>query len=280
MIGIDVLCSFGTGATCACACALQLSHENYSNPPFGNKYFVYTVIILSCVFSPCNMYLLITYPGWSSMFLLHGEIINSFPILITIIIVNCTNTLFGVIGFYCVWLSIEKKCKNNCNWIVKIQRFWIYPYIIMFTILGFGYHRVLYSSNYNEYINRESHTLFSFLTSNVFLTLLPMVVIQIILLYYPWYKWSKFNWFQLSKIRTFIVKQIVFSSCIVCYFYIIFIHGYCDQEMKNYFKDDRIQFAGIYAPMVAFFIAIYSLLFLIIIPLSILIIVAANDTKQ
>ena len=108
--------------------------------------------------------------------------------------------VFGIIAFYCVWSTIPK-CKNTDktddfdnikqDWIIKIQRFWMYPFTIMFTMLGL---------------------------------------------------------------------QIFVSSCVMCYLYIIIIHGYWDQQMQSCFKDDRIQFAGIYAPAVAFLIAIYSCL--------------------
>ena len=212
------------------------------------------------------------------MFLLNRDIVNSYPMLITTF--NCTNTLLGVIGFYCVWSSIQNsKNASTQDWIVNIQRFWIYPYIIMFAILGFGYHRFLYPSTYDEFSQNVSYSLFSFFTCNVFFTLLEMGVILIPLLYYPWYQWSQFNSLQLSKIRSFILKEVFFLLCIICLGYVAFIHGYCDQEMQNYFQDERMQFAGIYAPMVAFVVAINSLFLLAIIPVYTITAVRADKAK-
>ena len=284
MIEVDVFWSFAIGAACACAASSQLSDVKHNKSAFTNVYFAYTVFVLSCVFSPSGSYLLIAFPGWESMFVLNRKIINDNPMLITIF--HSTNTLLGIIGFYLVWskLHTNSNASNEeidiSKQLVKIHRYWIWPYLIMFAILGFGYSRFLYPSTFDEYNNNVIYPLYSFFQCKVFYTLLIMGILLIPLLYYPWYYWSKFNSQQLSNIRSFIVKEIFDILCIMCIGYLLFIHGYCDKEMREYFRDDRIKWAGIYAPMVAFLVLTNSLFLLAIVPIFTVTAVNVNVAKK
>ena len=143
MIEVDVFWSFAIGASCACAASKQLSSLDNA---FGNKYFAYTLFVLSCIFSPSGSYLLIAYPGWETMFILNRDIINNYPLLITIF--NSTNSLLGIIGFYCVYSTLHNNKKDGY---IYANLYWIFPYLAMFTILGFGYDRFLFPGTYDQY---------------------------------------------------------------------------------------------------------------------------------
>ena len=198
------------------------------------------------------------------MFLLNRDIINKYPLLITIF--NLTNTLLGIIAFYFVHKTIKNNKKNG---IIYCNLYWIIPYMIMFAILGFGYDRFLYPYSYNEYhknyFNRPK--LYLFFNCNVFYTLLIMGIILIPLIYYPIFKWNQLTQNELIKIKWFVIKYVYLCMILFIIGYIIFINYYCDIENQLFYIDKRIKFAGVYAPIVGFVTFIHSLFLLALVPI-------------
>ena len=232
MIEVDVFWSFAIGASCACAASKQLSQLDSA---FGNKYFAYTLFVLSCVFSPSGSYLLIAFPGWESMFILNREIINKYPLLITIF--NCTNSLLGIIGFYCVHKMVRNNQKDGY---VFANVYWIVPYLAMFAILGFGYDRFLFPSTFDEYYKDvHDHPEFvEFFKCDVFYTLLAMGVILVPMLYYPIFAWNQHTKQEMREIKCFVIQ--------VIYLGMMFI--YCIQFMITGIYLKRVIIAGVYGP--------------------------------
>eukprot|EP01084_Bolivina_argentea_P029131 54071_1 len=103
MIEVDIFWSFAIGSSLACVACKQLKKTKTA---FSNVYFAYIVMLLSCLFAPSGVYLLTAYPAWESMFVLNREIINKYPILITIF--SSSNTFLGVFGYYLSWVQIQK----------------------------------------------------------------------------------------------------------------------------------------------------------------------------
>ncbi|ETO32513.1 hypothetical protein RFI_04605 [Reticulomyxa filosa] len=231
MIEVDVFWSFAIGASIACAAGPSLQ---YNSNPLASSYFAYLCFVLACVFAPSGCYLLIAYPGWESMFLLNREYVNSYPILITIF--SSTNTLLGMIGYYEAWWVM----RYTPNGLIRAQKYWVIPYVIMFAILGLGYNRFLYSSSYENFHENKKVDWMEFFTqpSDVFVTLLKMGLILIPLLYYPVFAWgsSHINGKVLKEALRWYGIGIIIVSC----GYIGFIHYFTEFQIT--FADDRYPF--------------------------------------
>ncbi|KJE93597.1 hypothetical protein CAOG_04358 [Capsaspora owczarzaki ATCC 30864] len=151
-----------------------------------NKYFVYTVLFLSCVFAPSGAWLLTDYPGWESMYLFENDANVTGPLAA---LFASTNTLLGVLGFTLATRSIRRNGGSTFG----AHQMWIASYACMFSILGFGYRRFLYPASGEEWYAGHYYPLVDFFTSDVFFTLLVMGVPILPGLWIPCYVWLSEN---------------------------------------------------------------------------------------
>lgn len=170
MIEVDVFWSFAFGAGFAAAAQGPLSREKSC---WVNKYSVYNLFFLSCIFAPSGIYLLWQFPGWESMYVLGDK--NTIPAILPTIF-SMTNTLLGMIGFYVTYQSIQNN-KNNPN--ANHHVYWVHAFTIFNAILGLGFRRFTYSGNHVDWANGVYYPPYMFVTSEVFMTLLAMGVILI-----------------------------------------------------------------------------------------------------
>ncbi|KAG0318845.1 hypothetical protein BGZ99_005434 [Dissophora globulifera] len=192
MIEVDVFWSFSFGALfAACSAGTLKSQAVFWTTPS----FVYTLLFLSLIFAPSGLYLLWDNPGWESMFLL-GDKNEIHAILPTVF--AFTNVLFGIIGYYVTYRKIRhlhKKYGGKDNGTKPLpmayHKYWVHAYTCFCAILGMGYNRFLYPSDYVAWRAGVSYPLMAFFTSRMLFTLLAMGVILIPAAYVPCYIWMK-----------------------------------------------------------------------------------------
>ncbi|KAG0261778.1 hypothetical protein BG011_000680 [Mortierella polycephala] len=184
MIEVDVFWSFSFGAIFAACSARKLKDEDtFWNTPS----FVYTLLFLSLIFAPSGLYLLWDNPGWESMFLL-GDKNEIHAILPTVF--AFTNVLLGIIGYYVTYRKI-RKLRHNPTMPMSYNKYWIHAYTIFCAILGMGYNRFMYPSDYVAWRAGIVYPLTDFFTSRILYTLLAMGVVLIPAAYIPCYIWMK-----------------------------------------------------------------------------------------
>lgn len=137
MVQVDVFWAYGIGATMAAAAGKKLEEEK---EPLATSYYAKALIVLSCIWAPTGMLLLLRHPSWETMQV--AESILSIPHWL-IIGFGITNVTQGILGFWITSLLIQSKkyYLSHLNW--------IFGYFGMFFILlygwdGFGYDRFLY----------------------------------------------------------------------------------------------------------------------------------------
>ncbi|KAF9584439.1 hypothetical protein BGW38_006456 [Lunasporangiospora selenospora] len=184
MIEVDVFWSFSFGAIFAAASAGTLKTEErfWSTPSF-----VYTLLFLSLIFAPSGLYLLWDNPGWESMFVL-GDKNEIHAILPTVF--AFTNVLLGIIGYYVTYRKIRS---NRHEEVLPMShnKYWIHAYTCFCAILGMGYNRFMYPSDYVAWRAGTEYPLTDFFTSRILYTLLAMGVVLIPAAYIPCYIWFK-----------------------------------------------------------------------------------------
>ncbi|KAF9436742.1 hypothetical protein BGZ76_003099 [Entomortierella beljakovae] len=184
MIEVDVFWSFSFGALFAASAAGSLKNEAkfWSTPSF-----VYTLLFLSLIFAPSGIFLLWDNPGWESMFLL-GDKNEIHAILPTVF--SFTNILFGIIGYYITYIKIRKH-RTAQKMPMSINKYWVHAYTCFCAILGMGYNRFMYPSDYVAWRAGIQYPLTAFFTSRMLFTLLSMGVILIPAAYIPCFIWLK-----------------------------------------------------------------------------------------
>ncbi|KAF9287418.1 hypothetical protein BGZ68_001853 [Mortierella alpina] len=184
MIEVDVFWSFSFGALFAACSAGSLKNQDqfWSTPSF-----VYSLLFLSLIFAPSGLYLLWDNPGWESMFVL-GDKNEIHAILPTVF--AFTNVLLGIIGYYVTYRKIRKH-RNDAQLPMSYHKYWIHAYTCFCAILGMGYNRFMYPSDYVAWRAGVSYPLESFFTSRIFFTLLSMGVVLLPAAYIPCYIWLK-----------------------------------------------------------------------------------------
>ncbi|KAF9906739.1 hypothetical protein EC991_000332 [Linnemannia zychae] len=184
MIEVDVFWSFSFGAIFAACSAGSLKNQ----PTFWlTPSFVYTLLFLSLIFAPSGLYLLWDNPGWESMFLL-GDKNEIHAILPTVF--AFTNVLLGIIGYYVTYAKIRRN-RDAPRLPMSYHKYWIHAYTCFCAILGMGYNRFMYPSDYVAWRAGLTFPLTDFFTSRMIFTLLSMGVILIPAAYIPCYIWMK-----------------------------------------------------------------------------------------
>jgi len=172
MIEVDVFWSFSFGALFAATSAGSLRNEKtfWLTPSF-----VYNLLFLSLVFAPSGLFLLWDNPGWESMFLL-GDKNEIHAILPTVF--AFTNVLLGIIGYYMTYRKIRSYPKG-ARLPMSYHKYWIHAYSCFTAILGMGYNRFMYPSDYKAWNAGVTFPLTDFFSSRMCFTLLSMGVILI-----------------------------------------------------------------------------------------------------
>ncbi|KAG0370863.1 hypothetical protein BGZ54_003289 [Gamsiella multidivaricata] len=184
MIEVDVFWSFSFGAVFAASAAGSLKN---TDTPWYTPSFVYTLLFLSLIFAPSGLYLLWDNPGWESMFVL-GDKNEIHAILPTVF--AFTNVLLGIIGYYITYRAIRKhRHEPQLNMSVFMPM--IHAYTIFCAILGLGYNRFMYPSDYVAWRAGIVYPLTTFFTSRILFTLLAMGVVLLPAAYIPCYVWLK-----------------------------------------------------------------------------------------
>ncbi|KAF9421212.1 hypothetical protein BGZ94_008884 [Podila epigama] len=184
MIEVDVFWSFSFGALFAATSAGALKNEKdfWKTPSF-----VYTLLFLSLIFAPSGLYLLWDNPGWESMFVL-GDKNEIHAILPTVF--AFTNVLLGIIGYYVTYNKIREH-RFETQLPTTIHKYWVHAYTCFCAILGLGYNRFMYPSDYVDWRAGMVYPLTAFFTSRILFTLLAMGVILLPAAYIPAYIWLK-----------------------------------------------------------------------------------------
>ncbi len=137
MVQVDVFWAYGIGATMAAATGKKLENEK---EPLATSYYAKALVVLSCIWAPTGMFLLLRHPSWETMQV--ADTILSIPHWL-IIAFGITNVTQGILGF---WVTSEL-IKRKKYYLSHLN--WIFGYFGMFFILlygwdGFGYDRFLY----------------------------------------------------------------------------------------------------------------------------------------
>jgi len=222
MIQVDVFWSFATGCLFAFSAYHKLKEEN---TPFENRYFVYTVLYLSFLFSPSGTYLLNRFPGWETMMCFDRNIHAIWPTLFTL-----TNVLLGVIGFYISWVLI----KSNRHLVALSLG--VLSFAIMFAILGFGYARFLYIGTTEQWRQGITFPLQSWFHSEVFYTLCVMGIAILPAIYYPMFAWPQRSYAEKQDLKQFFVNifSLYCSLGVVFFFIYLYVFG---AEERNRLSD-------------------------------------------
>ena len=186
MVQVDVFWSYALGATFASAACRQLKDDD---KPFYNKYFVYTVLYLACIFAPSGVYLLWNFPHWETMQVArsHADI----PAWL-VVVFAVTNITQGILGYWVCYKFIQK----GRYYAAHLQ--WFLGYLCMFFILlygwdGTGWQRFLYDATMHggTLWSPGIHDGLGFITSNVCLTLFVMGLFVIPFMGVPVAVWIK-----------------------------------------------------------------------------------------
>ena len=137
MVQVDVFWAYGIGATMAAAAGKKLEEEK---EPLATSFYAKALVVLSCIWAPTGMLLLLRHPSWETMQV--AETLQSIPIWL-IIGFGISNVTQGILGFWVTSELIRRKkyYLSHLNW--------IFGYFGMFFILlygwdGLGYDRFLY----------------------------------------------------------------------------------------------------------------------------------------
>ena len=93
-----------------------------------------------------------------------------------------------------------------------------------------------------------------------------MGVILIPMLYYPIFAWNQHTKEEMSAIKYFVIQVIYLGIIFICAGYVLFIWGFDIPQERDKYKDKRIKFADIYAPIIGFLVMMHSLFILALIP--------------
>ncbi|KAK3813355.1 MAG: hypothetical protein J3Q66DRAFT_390221 [Benniella sp.] len=286
MIEVDVFWSFSFGALfAACSAGSLKNQETFWNTPS----FVYTLLFLSLIFAPSGLYLLWDNPGWESMFVL-GDKNEIHAILPTIF--AFTNVLLGIIGYYVTYKRIRKyRSQQPSN--TAIHAPWVHAYTIFCAILGLGYNRFMYPSDYVAWRAGETFPLTAFFTSRILYTLLAMGVVLLPAAYIPCYIWLKYETLvtpgdkgRLFKaVLSYIIQGVVaVTACFSAY------------TIRNYESDPNLSLSenawklfdngnildrnSVWSPLLGFWVAETAVMFLVSLPVLVIPSIKARPGKK
>lgn len=137
MVEVDVFWAYGIGAACACAAGTPLAR---APAPLSTPYFTRTLLLLSLVWAPTGLLLLLRHPSWETM-----QVADSFADIPAWLVLafGLTNITQGILGF---WIA-QRLLAAGRTYAAHLN--WMFVYFGMFFILlygwdGLGYDRFLY----------------------------------------------------------------------------------------------------------------------------------------
>lgn len=258
MIEIDTFFAFGVGAGFAAFAGDLLKYQPWDT----NQYFMYTLLFQSLIFAPSGIYLIWAFPGWETMYLFTSKD-EMKPLLPTLF---CFSNIFlCILGFY-INQGLIKKGQGG-----QAHAVWFYSYIIMFTVVGFGYRRFLYSGTGDEWSQDQENKnhapiedlIFDFLWSNIFKTLVAMSAILFPALFGPQLKWfwrSGKKYSDQVKLWNDFISYWIVGLSLGSLFFVLWMFLFNDAVGRDTYSDGIF---GYFTPLVAFYCAQFGLLFLI-----------------
>ncbi|KAF9173712.1 hypothetical protein BGX21_011038 [Mortierella sp. AD011] len=273
MIEVDVFWSFSFGAIFAATSAGSLKNEAVF---WLTPSFVYTLLFLSLIFAPSGLYLLWDNPGWESMFLL-GDKNDIHALLPTIF--AFTNVLLGVIGYYVTYCKI-RKYRTAAKLPMSYHKYWIHAYTCFCAILGMGYNRFMYPSDYVAWRADVQYPLTAFFTSRIFFTLLAMGVVLIPAAYIPCFLWMKNQTLTApgDKSRFFLtcIHFILQGTCLVSALFGAYIVRNHENDPSNdivtnlwqlFDNGNILDRESKWSPLLGFWVAETAVMFLVFLPI-------------
>lgn len=179
MVQVDIFWSYALGAGFAVAASRQLVKDQSARqgPLLENRFFVSAVLYLALLFAPSGICLLWAFPSWETM---HAGDRNLPAWLVTIFAV--TNVTQGILGF----MVVRALLNRGRRYFAFLQM--VGGYFFMFFILvhgwdGFGYRR-FFSVTRDDFLSWKATGVFTWLVSDVALTLylMGLVLIPVLLL--------------------------------------------------------------------------------------------------
>ena len=169
MLQLDFILTYAIGATLAAASARQIEKEDN---PFNNRYYIYLLIFLSCLYVPFTIYFLWKFPHWQTMQVAAGH--EEIPAWL-VILFAATNITQGILGY---WISFKLTRKKryyvvHLNWMAAWIVFW---FMLVCGWDGTGWQRLLYDPTMfnGELWAPGKYMGIDYLKSNVFLSLVVM----------------------------------------------------------------------------------------------------------
>lgn len=140
MVQVDVFWSFGIGAGMAAAAARQIKPQD---DPFESKYFVKTMVYLSCFFVPSGAILLWGFPEWETMQV--GRYLTIPAWLVGLF--TLTNVTQGILGYWLAWRFIRRD-NPRAAWMLCGIGYFLMFFILVHGWDGMGYQRFFYSCSW------------------------------------------------------------------------------------------------------------------------------------
>jgi len=258
MIEIDVFFSFGVGAGFAAFAGDLLKYLPWDT----NQYFMYMLLFHSLIFAPSGIYLLWAFPGWETMFLFTTKD-EMRPLLPTLF---CFSNIFlAILGFYFNQNLIKQGKASQAHAV------WFYAYVIMFSVIGFGYRRFLYTQSGEEwsqdmqtnYHAPLENVIFDFFWSNILKTLVAMGVIILPALFGPQLKWywrSGKKYSDQVRLWNELVSYWTTGLSLGSLGFVLYMFLLNDAVGRDYFKDGPL---GYFTPLVSFYLSQFGLFILI-----------------
>lgn len=137
MVEVDVFWAYGIGAALATAAGAPVAR---ASAPLSTPQFTRALLLLSLVWAPTGLLLLLRHPSWETM-----QVADSFADIPhwLVLAFGLTNVTQGIVGF---WVS-ARLLRQGRPWAAHVN--WMLGYFGMFFILlygwdGLGYDRFLY----------------------------------------------------------------------------------------------------------------------------------------
>lgn len=127
MVQVDVFWAYGIGASMAMASGLQLRRLA---KPMESKYYIATLLVLSLVWAPTGMLLLLRNTSWETMQV--ADNLGAMPPWL-VLAFGITNVTQGMLGF---WVG-QRLVRAGSFYLANLN--WMFGYFGMFFILVYGW---------------------------------------------------------------------------------------------------------------------------------------------
>lgn len=206
MLQVDFFVTMTLGSSFAIAASEQLKRED---KPFQNKYYFKVLLFLSFLFIPAVTYLIVQFPGWETMFVLHQYLtdldsVNRGSVIVPpaagfIVVAHILSTLStGTFGFYVAFKLIKKdRIKGALIFCLTMLAVGIFVQVygwdgtalerFLFTGSAYDWHQWKVLGLENKY----PVSLSLFITSRIFYTLVVIFGILLPIIGFIWLKWHR-----------------------------------------------------------------------------------------